>query len=139
MLDFNSFEKILEEIEKEGLFNQFIINLLDYDVIDLYNSIFRYKIDNGLIIDIFDYKDSNKFIRYYFTDNFDQIKYNDNDNEVILKVINLNDYYNNFDKFNKFSLFSLLFKENDINIIEDNLSNLFNNKINNLILKHLKI
>ena len=136
MLDFNKLEKILEEIDEEKLFNQFIVNLLDYSINDFNKVIIRYKIDNGLIIDIFDYALDKKFIRYYFVNNFNPKEINEKN--IIVKIINLNNYYNNFDRYNKFSLFSTLFYEKNINLIEDNISNLFNDEINNIIMKHLK-
>ena len=136
MLDFNKLEKILEEIDEEKLFNQFIVNLLDYSINDFNKVIIRYKIDNGLIIDIFDYALDKKFIRYYFVNNFNPKEINEKN--IIVKIINLNNYYNTFDRYNKFSLFSTLFYEKNINLIEDNISNLFNDEINNIIMKHLK-
>ena len=136
MLDYKRFGKILQEIDEEELFNQFIINLFGYNITDFNKLIIRYKIDNELIIDIFDYKEENKYIRYYFTDNNNQ--YEIEDNNIVVKIINLKDYYNNFNKYNKYSLFSSLFYEKNIDIIENNLSNLFNNNINNIIMNHLK-
>lgn len=136
MLDFNKLEKILEEMDEEKLFNQFIVNLLDYSINDFNKVIIRYKIDNGLIIDIFDYALDKKFIRYYFVNNFNPKEINEKN--IIVKIINLNNYYNTFDRYNKFSLFSTLFYEKNINLIEDNISNLFNDEINNIIMKHLK-
>lgn len=137
MLDFRKIEKVLEEIENKDLFNQFIIDLFDYNLLDFNSLIIRYKFDNGLIIDIFDYKEDNKFTRYIFTESNDYddiIDYN-----VVQKVINIKDYYINFKKDNKFSLFSSLFYEKDINIIKNNLNILFDNRIINIIMKHLKI
>lgn len=136
MLDFKKFGNILKEIEKEDLFNQFIINLLDYNMLDIDNNIIRYKINNGLIIDVFNYIDGNKFTRYYFTELDNRVLINDN---IIIKVINIKEYYHNFDKYNKYSLFSLIFYEKDINVLEENLTNLFCVRIKNIIMKHLKI
>lgn len=135
MLNFEKMKIILEEIEEKDLFNQFIINLLDYNSLNIKNIIVRYKIEDCLIIDIFDYNIDKKFIRYYFGDNEKYIE--KEENNVIIKVINIKNYYNNYNKFNKYYLFSSLFYEKDIITIENNLSNLFNNEIKNIIMKHL--
>ena len=136
MLNFNKLEKILNELEKQSLFNQFIARLLNYSLVELNKMIIRYKIDDCFIIDIFDYKDDNKFIRYYFTDNNNFIEsYSDN---VIVKVVNLNNYYENFNNINNnYSIFSSLFYEKDINILKSNLSKLFDEKIIFIIIKYI--
>lgn len=137
MLDFKLLEKILKEMEIKNLFNKFLNDLLDYKILDINNVIVRYKFDDCFIIDIFDYNNKNcKFIRYYFCE--DNKKFEVKCEDVIVNVINIKVVYNEFNGLNKYYLFSSLFFEKDIDIIEKNLSKLFSNEINNIIIKHLK-
>ena len=134
MLNFNELELILKEIEEKDLFNEFFINLFDYKKEDINKLIIRYYFDNGFIVDIFDYNYENCFFRFCFSECNDVIVI---DKNIVINNIDLKAMYINDDN-NKFYLFSSLFYEKDKTTRINNLNKLFDKKIVNIFLKHLK-
>ena len=135
MLNFEKLEQILEELQQKNLFNVFLMNLLEYNEKQLSKFIVRYKIEEGIIIDIYDYNLEHKFIRYYFV--IDKETYKIEDNNIIINIIDMKKYYNNYQENNKYYLFSSLFFEKSKDIIINNLNILFNKEIKDIILKKI--